>query len=1109
MKTKLIVVAALVGWVSAGAAADDYDFYAGLRYPGAKLRPDVDIYKVKEAGTGDPKAYERREVDWWPRKGVDIIQVAKGMPLRTWTLRAPRLATGTHQLEAHLVGFRGMGNTMSGRSDGGPIEPGVVLRLPDGRKRCFVRGSFGEEDKKYIMDLYLKEMNRIKAGLDKTKRVKPSNADLRWPNNAKPGDPGTMQVESEHFIWVSGSQGGSDDDPWVNAKEPDRGKWYRDGAVECAEYWWALLEYAGNLMFYWDRKEKLKHEITVAGTKRNGHEVIAGYAGGGYGGCILKGAGGGPWASGLWHEWGHGSLLNRVRLGGGEAQADAHQCLADPSSLKGNAHIRAPWRNLFFGGGGYGHTIFYIITGDDPNWGYAWFTCLPYGADEWSVLQTVARVGEQRGLFKNGVRGVGDMVGEYGARLATFDCELEDLLTSHYFAPAHNWLETVDCAKGIYRIPWEDAPEPFGLNIVRLVPGDGAGKFTVDFMGLHDPDYFSDWRACIVAVGQDGQRRYSPMWNKGAMTMACQPGDRAYWLTVTATPTALYTGNSGQNLYTGRHAYRYPWSVQLSGARPGTPHDTRADPAETDLMKKGKRHPNGGGWVADSAKVAATAYIGPAARVLGNAQVLDHAMVEDYAVVTGDALVADHARVSGASMLDKRAKVIGHARTWAALGGSDVADIVPKRPGAEKLHEYALWANYAMDRPENTLLEDWYRFPHNAGIHSGPNLNGYLYGQPAFVVDGDHRGFRFDGKTQFGELCPRLADLGAITIDIIVKCEGQAAQTIFDFGSSITNCCVLKTARNGLPGLVATVDGKTVVSLIAPKPLPQNEWVRLRVEIDGIKAALWLNGNKIAEMPSNFRPCDVFPGGKEKRNFLAASRDGSGHFKGIIDRVVVYHAVHNDFSKVPEPLRDAPIRPTAEVAETFEKTLGNVAERNKQIQAGVQKMTEPYNKLKERQDARIKELLDRDPAYLAAIAELERVKKDSKGAADMAIKVGAAEKALGDASDKALAPYLPEKLWTGGFAYAGFRGYYNTPYRLYIADHVQTLVSGGPMREDPGSLKGLAETAASNKGWSTSIDWDWRMRQEVDGTIKDLPLQEKWLIKARGPVVTDHPARIK
>jgi len=209
MRVLSVLAVAVLGWVAAAAAAaGDYDFYADLRYPGAKLRPDADVYKVQQEGKGDPKAYQRREVIWWPRKGVDVVEVTEGMPLRTWTLRTQQLAGEPMRLEAHLVGFRGMGNTTSSKfgADGGPIEPGVVLRLADGRKRCFVRGSLSEEDKQYVRDLYVKEMNRIKAGLDKTTRVKSPGADIRWPNNARPGEPGTMQVESEHFVWVSGSQ---------------------------------------------------------------------------------------------------------------------------------------------------------------------------------------------------------------------------------------------------------------------------------------------------------------------------------------------------------------------------------------------------------------------------------------------------------------------------------------------------------------------------------------------------------------------------------------------------------------------------------------------------------------------------------------------------------------------------------------------------------------------------------------------------------------------------------------------------------------------------------------------------------------------------------------
>jgi hypothetical protein len=81
-------VAAVMGLMLGAALAEPYDFYDLSRYPeGGKLKPEVELYQVKEPG-GAPQEYQRREVRWWPRKGVDIIEVAEGMPLRTWTWRA-------------------------------------------------------------------------------------------------------------------------------------------------------------------------------------------------------------------------------------------------------------------------------------------------------------------------------------------------------------------------------------------------------------------------------------------------------------------------------------------------------------------------------------------------------------------------------------------------------------------------------------------------------------------------------------------------------------------------------------------------------------------------------------------------------------------------------------------------------------------------------------------------------------------------------------------------------------------------------------------------------------------------------------------------------------
>ena len=1405
MKHTAVALTILSGLLASLAQSGQHDFYARTRYPeGGGLVPGADLYTPVQSGTGNAKAYERRTVGWWPRKGVDIIEPTDGMPLRNWTWRTPPPGEPA-AFKAHLVAFRGMGNTMSSKfrgGDGGPIEPAVVLRLADGRKRCFLRGSFCDDDKAFIMALYVQEMNRIKAGLDKTPRVKRPSADVKFPNNAKPGEPGTMQVESERFIWLSGSQAGSDGDPWVSEKEPDKAAWFRKGSIECAESWWAMNEYAGHLMPYWDRKQQLKYEITVPGTKRDGYQVIPGYAGGGYGACGIKGAGGGPWSLGLFHEWGHGALSNGWRVGGGEAQADMHQTFASPI-LKGNHHVTTPWRNIFNGGMGYGYTVFYNFIGDDPNWGYGWFACVPSGAGEQSIMQIAARVGQQRGMFKNGIRGFGDLMGEYGARLATFDCELAEMYRKAYFAPARSWLEPVDPAKGIYRIPIEEAPEPYGVNIVRLAPDEDAAEIVVDFTGLHDADFYSDWRAAIVAVGADGTTRYSPLWNKGRMAFKRRAGDLSTWLTVAATPTAIYSEsasrrNLAQAVYSGRYAYRHPWSVQLAGARPGTPRECRADlgdvalryrlndavPAPRDTpagkaylaklkafveqlgdddeaanlksqalaeiqrMTEGRRHPNGGGWVANTATVAPTAYVGPDAMVLGQAKVLDHAIVEDYAVVTDRAVVSGHARISGQAIVTDSARAEGYARTWHTLDGDQAATVVPRRLGAKALHKTGLWANYAMDRDEKTVLLDWYRFPHGAdrryGKRLGVNLSGYLVGRPTFVVDGQRRGFRFDGTTQYAELSPRLADLGEMTVDIALKWAGSGSQTILDLGTSPDHCLVLRTDRGGRPEAVATVGGKAVASVACGEALPTGSWTRLRLECDGKALALCVDGKRVASHPTRFRPCDAFPPGAAKRSFLAAARDGSSHFKGTIDGVVVYHTVADDLSDTPAPIRDAPTRPTREFIAAMEKAYGNIAVVNEKIKAGVDERYAPFEKLRLQKDARNRELLERSPAFLEAEANLEAVKKamDSRKASlaaefaktpdaarmqasvdamkkhlsqlsatvhtlekerfdadpqleqltaqrkaadtrrrdlektlrqecetlpatialrktlaelreqidalkpavqklgkqardadaelaalyarrkandkdrdvrrqireredslkaqlrkanpdvrkydglsskywhihnnqlrktldafcrkdpaygrlvgevrkadtairdrqkelrdalrkesapvreqqaltaklrdvertlrgrrdqfiatsttDMTKKLGQAEAALAKAREDAMAPYWPEKLWMGGFQYQAYRGYYNTPYRSYLGSYVKARVGGGEMRENLDLLAALEKSLADGTGWHTTVDWEWRLKEELDGRIKELPLMRKWLVRVRG-----------
>jgi hypothetical protein len=91
------------------------------------------------------------------------------------------------------------------------------------------------------------------------------------------------------------------------------------------------------------------------------------------------------------------------------------------------------------------------------------------------------------------------------------------------------------------------------------------------------------------------------------------------------------------------------WQILISG---GVCVMTKEDTITFDFEDDGRpvpahRHPNGGGWVADTAYAADTAYVGPNARVYGTARVYGAAQVYDSARLYGTAQVFGLAQVCG------------------------------------------------------------------------------------------------------------------------------------------------------------------------------------------------------------------------------------------------------------------------------------------------------------------------------------------------------------------------------------------------------------------------------------------------------------------------------
>ena len=122
----------------------------------------------------------------------------------------------------------------------------------------------------------------------------------------------------------------------------------------------------------------------------------------------------------LAHEWGHGSGAGYGMEG--DSDTFATFCMPGP---KGNPHVRGATYRNFYGANEnmYGLCTFGTVWGDDPNWGYGFYIAAPRGAEEPDVAFTYSRLMEQRGFVKegDGIRGFGDLVGEYAARLTTFD----------------------------------------------------------------------------------------------------------------------------------------------------------------------------------------------------------------------------------------------------------------------------------------------------------------------------------------------------------------------------------------------------------------------------------------------------------------------------------------------------------------------------------------------------------------------------------------------------------------------------------------------------------------------------------------------------------------
>lgn len=275
-----------------------------------------------------------------------------------------------------------------------------------------------------------------------------------------------------------------------------------------------------------------------------------------------------------------------------------------------------------------------------------------------------------------------DLLGVNAARAVTWDFQRGPFFRTHsprtsdplseMYRRAYTELEPMPGKPGWYRGPFCQAPMQGGYNIVPIeLAGKarkGGYKVGIDFRPLWDPSRGSDWRATLVAVSDDGRPRYSAPWNVGRNTMTLAADENRLYLVVCATPD--FWPFEGFSRPKPTEPVLQPQAYTVSF------FDTAARPwrsrVETPAGVEGRRHPNGGGFVAATADVADSAFVGPEAMVLDRARVEGSARILGRAVVRGDAVVADQAVVSDHALVQDRARVLGRAkvRDWATVGGA-------------------------------------------------------------------------------------------------------------------------------------------------------------------------------------------------------------------------------------------------------------------------------------------------------------------------------------------------------------------------------------------------------------------------------------------------------
>ncbi|MCX6345305.1 MAG: DUF6055 domain-containing protein [Armatimonadetes bacterium] len=624
---------------------------------------------------------------------------------------------------------------------------------------------------------------------------------------------------------------------------------------------------------------------------------------------------------------------------------------------------------------------------NDARYGAAWVNNIwtnatPEQQTSEFILDRMVRLDQSGSADKTA--GMRDLWGDMTKKMITWDFSRQRWLAQGNSADdGSDWgfaracrtaLIPMPLNSGWYRPCREHTPLQYGFNMMKLTVTAGT-TVSCNFQPICDPVRQSDFRACLVAVSNNGDARYSSLWNAGNNSITLSTDESKLYLVVIATPAPQKIMDPVWSVMTRDAGLQFPYKVSFTNATPT--NITYPAQGHTGMHQ----HSNGLGWVSDTATVASTAYVGPNAQVLNSAQVLNYARIDEYAVVKESAQVRDNAVVSGHALVFGNSQVYGYAkvRDWAEVGGDaqvyENARITEHAyfgdsgnkaygsavvKGMSYIYSPSVFygsiindgdtANGNGDPANGGVVADHgvhfgWQWGQNQSIYGQLTDNGYKYSSltferqnPIFACDeyGVMHGFEINGcrstidsggtprggyvmalngTNQYVELHNSVNDFKDMSVAVWVKWTGTANdQKIWSMGDGASKVMFL-TPKNATTSRVrfSITDGATTQYIDGAAAIG-TAWTHVVVTFSGNTGTLYVNGAQVGQNTSMTLDPDALNAAyMQNCNYLGRDTAGN-YFQGSLDNFAVYNKTlsSGEVTTLYNTAAPSPITPTTD-----------------------------------------------------------------------------------------------------------------------------------------------------------------------------------------------------